>query len=169
MITIDRAVARAKSWGGALLGIAMLLGFFAGWILAAGAAYELYMIDEAKSWPAKRAVVTASYANRPRGFGLRRFNNVEIAGSYTATNERFGLRRVGYGIEHAVVTRSRAEAFAKRYPVGTELDVFHEPESPREVILVRGNSPTPTWIALAAGLLLGVLPLASAALSASKK
>lgn len=160
MTSVDPFVARARHWAGAALGIAILLGFLAGWIVVAGAAHELYMIEQVKSWPATRGVITASYASRPRGFGLRRINSVEIAGTYAGTRERFALRRVGYGVEHAIVIHSRAEALAKRYPPGTELEVFHEPGNPRAVILVRGNSAMPTWIALAVGLMLGLLPLA---------
>ena len=151
-------LARARKWGGVALGLAILFAFFAGWILVAGAAYELYMMQEVRSWPAKRGVITTSYATRRRGAGFRRFADVQIAGTYAATNERFGLDRIGYGIEHSIVTESRASAFAARYPVKTELEVFHEPARPEHVILVRGNDPRPTWIALAIGLALGLLP-----------
>lgn len=62
---------------------------------------------------------------------------MQIAGVYAGTHERFGLARIGYGIENALVTRARAETFAARYPARTELAVYHEPARPQHVIFVR--------------------------------
>jgi hypothetical protein len=151
---------RARKGLQVLLGLAIVFGFFAGWILAAGAAYELYMMSEVRSWPAKRAIITHSYAARSRGFGFRRHADVQIAGVYAGTAERFSLERIGFGVENAIVTAGRAQALAARYPVKAELEVFHEPGRPAHVILERENSTTPTWIALATGLALGLLPFA---------
>jgi len=85
---------------------------------------------------------------------------VEIAGVYVGTDQKFNVGRMGYGFEHSVWTRQRAERIAAKYPVKTELDVYHEPDNPWRAILVRHNSPEPTWMAFWVGLCLGLLPLA---------
>ncbi len=69
------------------------------------------------------------------------------------------FQRIGYGFEFSVNSQKRAERFAARFPVGTELNVYYQPDQPSYAILVRDNSPQPTWIAFGIGLFLGLLPL----------
>jgi hypothetical protein len=149
-----RAIMRGK-----LLGAAILLAFFAGWIMTFASIYELWMIRAVHDWPSRPGEITVSYVRSPRGFGGRRYLDVEIAGVYAGTPERFYAARVGYGIQHSVWTRARAARFVARFPVATKLEVFHEPGNARRAILVRDHSTRPTWIALAIALAAGLLPV----------
>lgn len=155
LLTFNRAK-KAALW---LLGVLTLLGFFGGWITFFGALNELHGLAEAQHWPTQRGVITHSYARRVRGAQNRLYWDVEIAGYYLGTKQKFGVQRIGYGFEFSVNSQKRAERFAARFPVGTELDVYHPPERPGFALLVRNNSPRPTWIALGIGLFFGLLPV----------
>jgi hypothetical protein len=97
------------------------------------------------------------------GFQNRKFWDVEIAGVYLETRQgskqKFSVSRIGYGFEFSVNSQKRAERFAARFPVGTELDVYYRPDLPSYAILVRDNSSRATWIAFGVGLFLGLLPI----------
>lgn len=141
-----------------LLGLAIFVGFFAGWILAVGSALELRDLHAARAWPAKEGVITHSYARRIRGHMNRPSWHAEIAGRYADGSGTFSVSRHGFGIQNAVNTRSQAEAVTKRYPKGMTLPVYPEPRRPRSAILDRDASPAPSWIALGASIGLILLP-----------
>ena len=155
---------RPSSWQASdyalkFLGLLVVFGFFAGWLAVIGAGYELRRMHAIQDWPARRGVITQSYARQLRGHKNRLYWDVEIAGVYAGSEQRFYVSRVGYGIEQSIVTRGRAERMAARFPVGRELEVYYEPGNPKHAVLVRDNSPTPTLALLTIGLLLGLLPL----------
>lgn len=136
---------------------AILLGFFAGWMMFFGMMYELRQMEKVKSWPPRRATITHSYVKSVRGLPNRLSTQFEIAGKYADTGEKFGAR-VGYGIENSPWTRIRAEKIVARYPVGTEMDVYPQPGKPTSAVLVNQNSTRLTWIALWIALGFGLLP-----------
>ena len=150
---------RASDYALKFLGLLIVFGFFAGWLAVVGAGYELQRMHTIQEWPARRGVITQSYARQLRGHKSRLYWDVEIAGIYAGSEQRFYVSRVGYGIELSIVTRGRAEQMAARFPIGQELDVYYEPGNPKHAVLVRDNSPAPTVELLAAGLFFGLLPL----------
>jgi hypothetical protein len=156
---LSTATALAAEWALKFLAVVILFACLAGWIAFAAAVDQLVDLNAAQTWPSRRGILTHSYATRHRGMGRRPYWDVEIAGVYPDSGRKFSAR-VGYGFEHGVWTRGRAERVAARYPVGTALEVYHAPDNPSHAILVRNNSPRPTWTALWVGLGLGVLPLA---------
>lgn len=150
---------RLKRGAEIALGILILFGFFAGWLTVIGACYELYAHEWTQSWPVKRGIITHSYAHQSRGFQNRKYWAAEMAGIYKDTGDVFGANRYGYGVEFSVFTKEQAERKAARFPVGTELDVYHDPDKPGYAILIRDNSTRPTWLVLIVGLIFGFLPL----------
>jgi hypothetical protein len=150
---------RAKELALKVLAVLILVGFFAGWITVVAASHELYLLKVVQAWPARRGIITRSYVRAPRSSRNRKPWGVEIAGLYLGTEQKFFVSHVGYGFEYSVWTRGKAERLAAQYPVKLELEVFHEPGNPAKAILVRGNSPQPTWIVLGVGLGFGLLPL----------
>jgi len=151
---------RVLRWVQYLLGVLMILGFLGGWVLVIGIAFDLRDLYAARERPAKQAVLTHSYAREARGYQNRTYWRTEIAGRYADGSGTFGVTRHAYGIQNSVNTRARAEALAKRYPVGTTLDVYPEPGRPRDAILEPGTSATPSWIAFGLGTGLILLPFA---------
>lgn len=140
------------------LAVLILFGFFAGWLLVVGSVIELRGQRAVREWSASRGVITQSYARNARTFQNRKSWQVEIAGNYLDSGGRFGVGRVGYGVQYSVLTRGRAERMASAYPVGTELVVYHHPDRPGSAVLVRETSAAPTWRTLWVGLTLGLLP-----------
>jgi hypothetical protein len=150
---------RLKRCAQIALGVMILFSFFAGWVTVIGASCELYAHQRAQSWPVKRGMITHSYVRQGRGFQNRRYWRSEIAGVYQDGGGVFGANRYGYGVEFSVFTKEQAERKVARFPVGTELNVYHDPNKPGYAILVRDNSTYPTWLALITGLIFGFLPL----------
>jgi len=150
-------LSRIKNIALKILGVAILFCFFGGWITFFGALNELHGIKVAQKWETRRGVITHSYTRRIRGARNGLYWDAEIAGKYP-DGQKFGVNRIGYGIEHSICTRRQAEAVVARYPVGTELDVFVDPKRPTHGILVRDNSPRSTQAALGIGLFFGLLP-----------
>lgn len=141
------------------LGVSILFGFFAGWIIFFGALNELHKMESAKHWDTRRGTITHSYPRHVRRVFRKGLNwEAEIAGKYLGTGQKFSVDRVGYGVEHSTFTRRQAEAVIARYPVGTEVDVYVDKQRPSRGILVRNNSSKPTQIALVIGLAFGLLP-----------
>jgi hypothetical protein len=140
------------------LAVLILFGCFAGWITAIGAVVELSKLHEARTWPARKAVLTHSYARYIRSPGRPPRWHAELAGNFLDTGQRFGIRRVHYGIGNGPWTRRQTEEVVAKYPAHTEVTVYQSPTNPRQVILEPNVSATGTWLALAAGLGFGLLP-----------
>jgi hypothetical protein len=151
---------RVRSFTGVVVGVLILFAFFAGWIIAVGAAIELHRMDGARHWPSREAVLTHSYPRRVR-WGTRGYHwEAEIAGRYLDDERTFSVSRVSYGIFNERFGRAGAEAVTARYPAGARVDVYRSPADPGVVILEPHVSATSTWIALGAGLAFGLLPIA---------
>jgi hypothetical protein len=161
MIRVEAAFAgRLRGWALYCLGVLILLGFLAGWLFAIAGAVEVSQIEAARSWPARKAVITHSYARQVRGFQSQLYWHAEITGEYIDDGRTFGVRRHAYGIENSVNTRGAAEALVRKYPVGTRLDVYPEPGNPRNAILEPQASAVLTWATLWSGVALILLPFA---------
>jgi hypothetical protein len=150
--------ARLRRWAGYASGILIVLGFFLGWVLAIGGAHDLTQLHAARSWPARPAEITHSYVRQVRGPLYRRHWHAEIAGKYLDDGSAFNVSRHAYGIQNGTITRWQTEAVTRKYPVGARLDVHSEPGRPRNAILDAAVSATPTWIAIAIGVGLILLP-----------
>jgi hypothetical protein len=140
------------------LAVLILFGCFAGWITAIGAVVELSKLHEARTWPARKALLTHSYARYMRSRGRWLYWHAELAGNFLDSGERFGIRRVRYGIGNGPWTRRQVEQVVAKYPANTEVTVYQSPRNPRQVILEPDAPATGSWIALASGLALGLLP-----------
>ena len=152
--------AKLGQWTRYLLGMLILLGFLAGWLLAISAAIELNKINSARGWPTRQAEITHSYARQLRSFQSRAYWHAEIAGKYVDDGRTFGVSRHAYGIENSINTRGAAEIVVKKYPVGMRLAVYPEPGNPRRAILDPRAPTTLTWVTLLGGIGLIVLPFA---------
>jgi hypothetical protein len=151
---------RLGRWAQYVAGILILLGFFAGWVLAIGGAHDLTQLHAARSWPARPAIITHSYVRLVRGSWNRRHWHAEIAGKYLDDGSAFNVSRHAYGIQNGAITRAQTETVSRKYPVGTRLDAYPEPGNPRNAILDPRSSATPDWVAVASGIGLILLPAA---------
>ena len=73
--------------------------------MVVGAANELRLIRESRDWSSRRGVITQSHARSIRGPLGRLHIDLEIAGVYLGTGERFQVDRPGYGIENGVAVQ----------------------------------------------------------------
>lgn len=141
-----------------LLGIVILLGFLVGVMLVLTVPYEMHRMASARSWPARKGVITQSSASRVyRRGGSYRWSFV-IRGRFMDSGETFTLTRVSYG----VIGLGRREAYCRevvaRYPPGRVVDVHASAERPQERILEPFAPWRDLWIALGAGFSLVALP-----------
>lgn len=88
---------RLKNILGQIVGIALLLGFFAGLIAVVFVPVEMSKMAEAQTWPSRPGVITQSSASGV--FGRRRGNRwtYVIRGIFTDTGEPFVITQVRYG------------------------------------------------------------------------
>jgi hypothetical protein len=64
--------------------------------------------------------------------------------SYTVNESEYSSERIDFGSQRSHNTRSGADNFLTRYPVGAEVDVYYDPAEPWEAVLVREASGA-TW------------------------
>jgi hypothetical protein len=146
-------LATVRSALGTLLGIAILLGFFVGLIAVVFVPAEMRKMSRAETWPARKGVITTSYARRvPGGYRTGPSWRPEICGRYRDTAQRFCIARVRYGGIRWGGGKAAAEEVVARHPVGAEVDVFVSPADPRETVL----DPHPSWTPMVVLLSLGV-------------
>lgn len=139
--------------------VALLLVIVAGWIGVAGSAAELHGMYSLANWPERQGIITTAYVHQARG-SKGMYWKWELAGTFADDDQAFTVARIGYGVEHAVRrgTRTSVQEIVERFPVGTRLPVYVDPERPRHVFLDRSNLPTATWQFLAMCLCIGLLP-----------
>lgn len=148
---------------GKLLGWTILLGFLVGIVLLGGTTAELVAMDDAASWPARVAVVDISRPYHHAGGKLRGSRGphweAQIRCRYLDNGESVWIRHVRRGDFTLGQGESTVRAAIARYPVGTRVNVSHDPEHPASTLL-EPHAPRDTMhrLRLLGGLLF-VLPL----------
>lgn len=144
-----------------LLGVLILFWFFAGIITAIGALVELHSIKSTKTWQPRRGLITVAYVSSYRAMRGRPSGwQIQMAGRYLDGEGTFGVARIAYGFGNEGWGRRGKEAVVNRYPKGTELTVYVDPDRPNWVVLDPNPSPRQTYIGLKialAGILLPFL------------
>jgi hypothetical protein len=80
----------------------------------------------------------------------------QVVYAYEAGGRRYEGRRVGLGPRALTSDRGEALRAAGRYPAGSEVTVYYDPEDPGEATLVRGTGEGTRWYWLAAGVALAM-------------
>lgn len=145
-----------RAFLGKLAGVAVLFGFFFGVLVLLFAPLELAKKARAEHWPARQGVVTLSYVRQAGGWGrTARYDRPEICGEYLDTRARFCITHVRLGEFRWGTGTAAAEADVRHYPPGRKVDVFHDPDDPRETLL-EARSP---WTAMVVLCVLGAIGL----------
>jgi hypothetical protein len=124
-----------------LIGFAILAGMLFGLFVIVVAPFEMWKKAEAETWPARKGVITTSYAAPQQGgAGKRAYWKAEICGTYKDKGERFCVSRIRFGGFR--FGEGRADAFdaVARYPVGREVDIHYSPDNPAETVLEARSS-----------------------------
>jgi uncharacterized protein DUF3592 len=129
----------------------LLIGMFFGAFVVIAVPFEMTRMVSAESWPARKAIVTTSYANRTSSTRHATFWRPEICGSYKDNGERFCVSRVSFGSFRFGSGEAEARATVAKYHEGLELNVYYSPDNSKETIL----DPHPSWNAMVTLLALG--------------
>jgi hypothetical protein len=143
---------RAKNILAKAAGYVLLVGMLFGLFVVITVPFEISRMLSAESWPARKAVVTTSYANRKSSTRRSAYWRPEICGSYQDSGERFCVSRVSFGSFIFGSGEAQARAAIAKYPLGAQIDVYHAPDNPKETIL----DPHPSWHAMWTLLALGL-------------
>jgi hypothetical protein len=120
----------------ALLGWTLVAGFLVGLLLVVAVPFELWRLSDARDWPSRPGVITHASIQRHRGTHKNPgYWSAEINGRYRDADQRFWISRVRYGDIRIWRRKKDCQEAVARYPIGTEVDVFFDPENPRETIL----------------------------------
>lgn len=148
---------------GQLIGFLLLTGIVFGLFAVVAAPIEMFQKARAESWPARKGVVTVSYARQQRGgFGRNPsgpYWTGEICGKYLDSGEMFCIARVRYGGFRFGAGKASALATVARYPVGREIEVYYDPEDPKETVLEPRSSWREMFTLLGLGIGFLLLPV----------
>jgi hypothetical protein len=121
--------------------------------------FEMYKKSQAESWPSRSGVVTLSTATRHSGSagrtGAAPYYTADVCGIYEDNGEKFCVDRIRYGGFRFGAGKDAARDTAARYPVGSKVDVYHDPDDPRTTVL-EASSPWTEMLVLL-GLAIGFL------------
>lgn len=145
-----------KSFTYQLPGYLMILGFLFGLFVVLIAPYEMVKMAQTESWPSRKGVVTVAYDRHYRGARQAESVSSEICGTYHDNGERFCVARIRYGSVRWGTGEASALAAVSRYPVGSEIEVFHAPGNLKDTVL----EPRPSWREMQVMLGLGLFFLA---------
>ena len=136
-----------------LLGWVLLAGFLLGLLLIVAVPVEMRKLSSAREWPSRRGLITHSSVQWHAGWQRRPgYWSAEIGGRFQDGDEQFWISRVRYGDLRIWRRRETRLEEVARYPVGAQVDVFCDPDHPRERIL----EPLAPWIDMQIGLAIGV-------------
>ena len=116
------------------------------WVLFAGCLFgvfvlifmpfEMHKMASARSWPSREGTITRTYVTHHAGsFRNPDYYTPEFRGRYTDTGEEFWISTVKYGGFRFGNGKRAAEADTEKYPAGTRVQVYHDPNNPKETIL----------------------------------
>ncbi len=145
---------------GKIIRALLLLGIAVGLVTVVAVPIEMSKMAAAKHWPSRKGVITTSYVRPVLGrvgkMGTTTTWRPEICGFYPDNQaDRFCIARVRYGEIRWGSWKAPSEAVAAQYPAGREIDVYYDPEDPKETIL----DPLAPWNEMIALLSIGVAGL----------
>ena len=138
-----------------IAGYMILVGIVFGLFVVVVIPFELFKKADAETWPARKGVVTKSYADRHSGgFGRSgaSYYKAEVCGQYQDNGENFCVTQIRYGGFRFGEGKADALDTVARYPAGRTVDIYYSPDNPRETVL-EAKSP---WIEMLALLGLGI-------------
>jgi hypothetical protein len=142
-----------------LLGVAILAGFLFGAFAVVVTPIEMYKMANARDWPSRKAIITKSYASLQRGSARRAptYRPV-ICAQYPDDGQQICVSRVRYGDISWGKNEAKTRAMVAAYPIGRAVDVYYDPDDPRETILEAKPSWDQMILLFAIGALLALLP-----------
>lgn len=148
---------------GKITGFVLLAGIVLGLFVIVTIPFEMIKKADAETWPARKGVITISYASHKRGSGGRHGNSMywqaEICGAYNDNGERFCVDRIRYGGFRFGEGEASARETVAKYPVGREVDVYYSPDAPEETVLEAISPWTEMHTLLGLGIGFLVLPV----------
>lgn len=148
---------------GKIAGFALLAGILFGLFAVVFVPVEMVKKARAEAWPARKGVITLSYARHQRGSGGKLGSGAywtpEICGTYLDNGERFCIDRVRYGGFRFGEGKASADETIATYPAGRAVDVHYDPENPDDTVLEARSRWTEMVILLALGIGFLLLPV----------
>ncbi len=113
--------------------------------------------EDSSSWPATNGIVTHSGIVRHPGEGGSTYT-VEVEYDYEVNHVDYHGKRVGFELK-LDLSQSAAKDFIAKYPVGSKVTVYYEPEDPKVSTLITGTSQSSLVLGCIATLAVGLLGL----------
>ncbi len=120
---------------GAIFGtVGFCIMFFWGWPV-------LQKAKASTDWPSVKGVVTSAEVIRTRSDDGVNYKP-EVLFNYTVDGEEYSQGNIRYDGDWSTNKPTYANKMVKKYKVGTEVDVYYDPEEPFEAVLEPGT----TWM-----------------------
>lgn len=110
-----------------------------------------------QDWPATRGKLVAAAIDRTRSRRRIRYD-VDLRYTYVVEGRRLESERWSVNGSPRFTSRSDAEEFLERHPVGSELTVRYDPEDPTSAVVVAGGEPK-AWMNVGFSVVVIVLGL----------
>jgi len=147
---------------------------FVGWLaLSAGLLFltvrSWHRVRSSQHWPSAKGKVIASGARKHQGES-HTYYTIGLVYAYSVEGAEHRSKRVDFDVVSSYAEWQAAEQVLNRYPLGTEVDVFYNPDNPQLAVLERTVSGLNTALFLtggviAAGLGYWMIPLMTRAAS----
>ena len=85
-----------------------------------------------------------------------------VSYEYRVGGQSFNGTRIGIGGAVGTARKADAEAVAKRYAVGSKVDVYYDPANPEYAVLVRGANIIMVWVIAGCGAIALIFGMALA-------
>ena len=103
---------------------------------------------ESEAWPSTTGTIVDTWIERDERTdsddGVETYYKPFIKYSYQVNGGTFHSQRVDFGAQPSYSYSSRAEDYLAQYPIGSEVEVFYDPDDYGEAVLVREASGS-TW------------------------
>lgn len=130
-----------------------MLGFLFIFVGAGAWAYVGYLrikVQKSMSWPSTQGEILQSEVIQKGSGGYSATSTVyqaKIRYQYYVRGRRYKSDKIGIGGNVSTGSKGRAETTVRLYPVGATVDVYYNPENPKEVCLERKEEITiMAWI-----------------------
>ena len=126
-------------------GLCMYLGFM-----------TVYKARQSTDWPSvpgnvvESGIRTEHSSSSSGSSGSSTTYHANVVYEYRVDGEKLTGKRVSFG-EYGREIPDHAQAIADRYPVGKEVPVYHDPESPDDAVLEPGAHGVP-WLFIVLGI-----------------